>query len=329
MSHPLPDKQILIWNFALSGLQRGIPTMLLYVLESKGSSPGRQGFFMIVDAGGEMEGSVGGGIMEHKFTEMARERLQQPNTGWTLRRQVHDKDAVRDQSGMICSGEQTILLYPLQAADIPVLQRVRSDLEEFRNGTLRLSPAGIRYLTDIPSHDFLFSRRSGEDWLYEEKTGYKHHLFIAGGGHCALAFSRIMRMMDFHISLFDHRQALVTLSRNEFAHEKILLEDYSEMDERLAATGCNRYLVVMTQGYRSDDRAVRALLGKEFRYFGLLGSRAKVEKMWSAYRAEGIPEEQLRAIHAPAGFAIRSQTPEEIAISIAAEIIEVRNSGNP
>jgi xanthine dehydrogenase accessory factor len=71
------------------------------------------------------------------------------------------------------------------------------------------------------------------------------------------------------------------------------------------------------------------LLGKEFRYFGLLGSRAKVERLWATYRAEGIPDEQLQKIHAPAGLAIRSQTPEEIAISIAAEIIEVRNRDRP
>jgi len=85
----------------------------------------------------------------------------------------------------------------------------------------------------------------------------------------------------------------------------------------------------MTLGYRSDDRAVRALMGKEFRYFGLLGSRAKAERLWAAYRAEGIAEELLGKIHAPAGLAIRSQTPEEIAISIAAEIIEVRNRDKP
>ena len=64
------------WNLIWQSLERTVPVMLLYVLESKGSSPGRRGFFMAVNAKGEMEGSIGGGIMEHKFVELAKERLR-------------------------------------------------------------------------------------------------------------------------------------------------------------------------------------------------------------------------------------------------------------
>jgi xanthine dehydrogenase accessory factor len=81
----------------------------------------------------------------------------------------------------------------------------------------------------------------------------------------------------------------------------------------------------MTLGYRTDDQAVRAVLDKQFRYIGMLGSKAKFGKLLADYRAEGIAEEQLQRIHSPAGLPIRSQTPEEIAISIAAEIIKVKN----
>ncbi len=76
--------------------------MLLYVLQSEGSSPGRQGFFMAVTATGATAGSVGGGIMEHKFVEMAKTILQQDTRELTIRKQVHNKNAVREQSGMIC-----------------------------------------------------------------------------------------------------------------------------------------------------------------------------------------------------------------------------------
>jgi xanthine dehydrogenase accessory factor len=329
MSGLFPDKQVIGWELALTSLQMDIPVMLLYVVESKGSSPGRQGFFMVVNERGAMEGSIGGGIMEHKFMELVLEQLQRKEVVLSLRRQVHDKDAVRDQSGMICSGEQTILLYSFRLEDIAVIRNIKTCLEEYRNGTVQFSPAGMRYLPENPSHDFSFYKRSETDWGYEEKVGYKQRLFIIGGGHCALALSRIMRMMDFHISVYDHRHSLVTLERNEFAHEKILLDEYEELRERVPVMGNNRFIVVMTLGYRTDDRAVRALWDKEFRYFGLLGSRAKVERLWAMYRAEGIAEKVLRKIHAPAGFAIKSQTPEEIAVSIAAEIIQVRNRDRP
>jgi len=324
-SNMSPHKQVVIWQLALSSLERGVPVLLMYVLESKGSSPGRQGFFMMVNALGEMEGSIGGGIMEHKFTEMARERLRQGGRVMSLRRQVHDKEVVKDQSGMICSGEQTIWLYRLCSEDRETIQALVGSLERFENGGLQLSPEGVRFFADAPLEDCVFDKRSEEDWVYVEKTGYKDRLYIVGGGHCALAFSRLMRTMDFYITVYDHRPELETLARNEYVHKKVLVGDYEELDRHIVSGREHHYVVVMTQGYRTDDRAMRVLLPLSFRYFGLLGSKTKVEKMMAAYRAEGIAEEWLRRVRAPAGLPIHSQTPEEIAVSIAAEIVGVKH----
>jgi len=313
-----------LWRLALSSLQGNIPVSLLYVVESKGSSPGRAGFFMVVNAAGEMEGSIGGGIMEHKFTEMVRENLREGRDILSIRRQVHDKEVVRDQSGMICSGEQTILLYSLRPGDAATVEQILSSIEQYRNGCLELSPEGICFSRVAPAENFYFEKRSESDWVYREKTGYIDRLFIVGGGHCALALSRIMQTMDFYISLFDDRSGLGSLTRNEYVHEKILVNDYDEL-RGLVTGGRHHYVVVMTQGYRTDDRAVRALLPMEFRYFGLLGSKAKIGKMLADYTAEGLPEEWLGRMRAPAGLSIQSQTPEEIAISIAAEIIQQKH----
>ena len=81
----------------------------------------------------------------------------------------------------------------------------------------------------------------------------------------------------------------------------------------------------MTFGYRTDEVALRALLGKDFKYLGVLGSKVKIVKMFKKLIAEGIAKEVLDQIHAPIGLQIKSQTTEEIAVSIAAEIIEVKN----
>jgi len=316
------------WKLVVQSLEKNIPVMLLYVLESKGSSPGRQGFFMAINTNGEMEGSIGGGIMEHKFVEMAKDRLEsgvlnsEPETD--VRKQIHDKSAAKDQSGMICSGEQTILLYHVKDYDVVVIQRIIHSLEENKNGTLILSPEGIQFDDTVPLKDFDYSFQSEDDWLYKEKTGYKNHLFIVGGGHCALAFSKLMRSMDFYIRVYDERKDLKTMVENNAAHEKHFVNDYSEL-EKLIPSGNNHYVVIMTFGYRTDDIAVRALLGKDFRYIGLLGSTAKVEKMFAEYQQEGIKNEWLQPIYTPIGLPIRSQTPEEIAVSIAAEIISLKN----
>ena len=304
--------------------------MLLYVLESKGSSPGRQGFSMAVNQHGEMQGSIGGGIMEHKFVEMAKGILRgnesQPGD-FLIKKQIHDKAAAKNQSGMICSGEQVNFLYQLRNDDLSNVENLIQCLSGNNKGTLQLSNKGLIFFDNVTGEDNVrFEFISEENWVYREKVGYKNTLHIIGGGHCALAFSRIMSMMDFYIHLYDTRADLRTMQENYYVSEKKLLNDYSELNS-LISSGHDQFVVVMTFGYRTDEIVVRALLAKDFRYFGLLGSRKKINKLLGDLKREGFSQEQLSMIHAPVGLPINSQTPEEIAISIAAEIIQIKNSG--
>lgn len=323
------NSRISIWKFTVFALQQKIPVVLLYVLESKGSSPGRQGFFMAVNANGDMEGSIGGGIMEHKFVEMTREKLKVQSTGHSvpgasIRKQVHDKVAAKNQSGMICSGEQTILLYLVNENDGDAIHRMMDSLAQHKNGTFVLSPAGIQFEDSEPQKDYEYFFQSENDWFYKEKTGYKNQLFIIGGGHCSLALCRLMQTMDFYIRVYDDRQDLKTMLLNEAAHEKHFVYDYSELGQIIPA-GNSHYVIIMTIGYRTDDIALQALAGKQFAYLGLLGSKFKTAKIIAEYKAKGINEFWLQQIHAPIGLTIKSQTPEEIAVSIAAEIISIKN----
>jgi len=318
------NKQLTIWNLISHSLHQQIPVTLLYVLESSGSSPGRQGFFMAVNALGEMSGSIGGGIMEHRFVEMAKIKLTQDRSTM-IRKQVHDKTAGKNSSGMICSGEQSILLYLLKPEDLTTIQNIISLLEKNQNGTLILSPNRIQFNESVPCKDYEFVMHTDEDWFYKEKIGYKNLLSIIGGGHCSLAFSQLMSQMDFYIKVYDQRPNLKTMLENKKAHEKHVIADYTELNH-LISPGNNHYVVIMTFGYRTDDIALRALLHKEFRYLGLLGSKAKIKKMFEEYKKENFSEDHLQRIYTPIGIPIKSQTTEEIAISIAAEIIRVKNS---
>jgi xanthine dehydrogenase accessory factor len=322
-------KQLAIWQLIHSSLLKHTPVMLLYVVESKGSSPGRQGFFMAVNKNGGMEGSIGGGIMEHKFVEMAKQQLhlqENGQSGAVIKKQVHDKSSAKNQSGMICSGEQVNFLYRIRQSDLPTIQQVIQCIEEKKDGCIVLSPAGISFskeqLGDETKMKFYF--QSALDWTYKERVGYANKLFIIGGGHCALAFSKVMSMMDFYIQVYDTRPGLHTMNENHHAHEKYFINDYNDL-KSLIPSGSNHFVVVMSFGYRTDQVAVSALASKSFRYFGLLGSKNKISKLLSELENDGITKEQLARIHAPVGLQIDSQTPEEIAISIAAEIIKVKN----
>lgn len=298
--------------------------ILLYVLHSEGSSPGRQGFKMAVAADNSFCGSIGGGIMEHKFVEMARARLGEAPGSANVYVQVHDKTTGKNQSGMICSGEQTIFFYQVKQSDAVPIKNLIHSLQEKKNGSLQLSPRGIRFSNSIPKTNFLFEQKSETDFLLVEKTGYKNILHIIGGGHCALAFSKLMSSMDFYIHLYEERADLNTMEQNHYVHEKYLLESYSDLHTIIEA-GENVYVVIMTMGYRTDDAALRALVNKDLRYIGVLGSKTKMEKMYSAYSNEIMVRDFLRKIKTPIGLPIKSQTPEEIAVSIAAEIIAEKN----
>lgn len=318
-------KQLAIWNLISKSVKEKIPVMLLHVVESYGSSPGRQGFFMAVNAGGNMEGSVGGGIMEHKFVEMAKQRLKHHSKETLLKKQVHDKNAGINKSGMICSGEQTILLYIVQKKDAEAIREIVKSLKNNKIGLLKISNNGIGFSKGVhTSENFSYKFIAEQEWYYTENIGYKNHLYIVGGGHCALALSKLMSNLNFCIHLFDNREDLNTMQKNKVVHEKKYLKNYSTLAKHIPS-GQNNYVVIMTFGYRADDEALRSLFSKNFKYLGILGSSKKIEKMFDQYNAEGFDKSILQKIHAPIGIQIRSQTPEEIAISIAAEIIKVKN----
>ncbi len=321
------QKKLSLWHFIATALQQQQVIMLLYVLESKGSSPGRQGFCMAVDYFGNMHGSIGGGMMEHKLVELAKEQLKEysGNENATIKKQVHDKTAATNQSGMICSGEQTVVLLKLTNQQLLTIAQLIESLEQHKNGLLELSPHGLHFSNESPSTDFKFHFQSENDWKYLEKTGFKNNLFIVGGGHCALALSELMSKMDFYITVFDNRENLHTMVNNHYCHQKQWITHYSEISHYIPSA-YNNYVVIMTFGYRTDDIAIRALFTKSFKYMGILGSKSKMDKLFANYLEEGISASLLQHIHTPAGISIKSQTPEEIAISIAAQIIQTKNA---
>ena len=303
----------------------GQRVVLLYVLESKGSSPGRRGFKMAVAGDSEFCGTIGGGIMEHKLVEMAKARLQQAAVETNIIRQVHDKSAGSHHSGMICSGEQTIFLYEVASKDIESIMKIIQSVIHKQNATLRLTGTGIYFSAKVPVQAHFFDPEAKEEeFLYEEKIGPEHNLYIIGGGHCSLALSALMSRMGFYIRVYDERAGLNTMQANQWATEKSQLEHYEELKDSISDDP-NGFVVIMTFGYRTDDIALRALMHKKFRYIGMLGSKNKVDKLFEEYRQSGIEESLLNKIHAPIGIQIKSQTTEEIAVSIAAEIIAVKN----
>jgi xanthine dehydrogenase accessory factor len=318
-------KDLEIWQFAANRLKRKEAVMLLVVTESSGSSPGRQGFKMIV-AADDMAGSIGGGVMEVNLVRQARKQLAaNATTKPVIKKQTHRKNA-EHPSGMICSGKQTVVLFKLNARHLKTAEAIVRSLTENKRKILCLTAKEITVKEPPKGGTQNIIWKPGEKvFLYQETLGFKNKLFIIGGGHCALALSELMSKMDFHISLFDDRPQLNTIEKNKYADEKKIIGSYDNIS-RLVPAGKDNYVVVMTLGYKTDEIVIRKLLHNEFKYFGVLGSKAKMKTLLRNLEKEGLPKKKLDAIHTPIGLPINSQTPEEIAVSIAAEIIAVKNS---
>ncbi|MBA3631792.1 MAG: XdhC family protein [Acidobacteria bacterium] len=317
-------KELEIWQFAAERLKQNESVILLVVVESKGSSPGRQGFKMAI-AEDDWRGSIGGGVMEVRLVEQAKFKIysavRRPPSA--IVEQIHQKNSI-NSSGMICSGKQTVVFYKLTKDDLRSVQKIIQCIKNERERYFQITSNNFRVIWkkkfDV---DFRFTK-SEADFLYEEKLGFKNKLFIIGGGHCALALSELMSKIDFHITLFDVRPNLNTIAKNKFAHEKHIIESYENISDFISS-GANHFVVVMTLGYKSDEIVIRKLLAKNFKYFGVLGSKAKMATLLKNLRKENYSAEKLDKIHTPIGLPINSQTPEEIAVSIAAEIIAVKN----
>ena len=318
------NTELEIWQFVGERLKLNQSVMLLVVAESSGSSPGRQGYKMAV-AEDEIIGSIGGGLMEVNLVESARRLLRNEEKNNFIKQQVHRKKSP-DTSGMICSGGQAIIFFKLSQNNLPTIRKVIRALKKHLPAVLQISNLKFQIADDLSNNfDFQFEQTDASAFLFQEKLGFKNRLFIIGGGHCALALSDLMSKMDFYITLFDDRPNLNTLEKNKFVHAKQIVESYVQIDEFIPS-GANHYVVVMTLGYKTDEIVIRRLLDKKFKYFGVLGSRAKMATLLKELKKEDFPEEKLSQIHTPIGLPINSRTPEEIAVSIAAEIIAVKNT---
>jgi xanthine dehydrogenase accessory factor len=311
------------WQHLLTKLQQEQQSVyLLTVIENSGSSPGRKGFKMLVAQDGFIFGSIGGGIMEFTLVEEIKELLTLKELPIFFKKQLHQGNG-KDKSGMICSGEQTVIFHPLNSAHILLIETIINCLQNNQQKTLSLSPTRIELIENRISERYQTVITSAIDWNFKELIGFKETLYIVGGGHVGLAVSQLFRQLGFHVVVFDNRDNLNTLEVNNFAHEKHVI-DYLEIAKHIKQ-GNDSYVAIMTNKYTDDKLVLSKIIRNQHKFIGVLGSKAKLKTMWEVLQKEGFSLDELNQIHAPIGLSIKSQTPEEIAVSIAAEIIRVKN----
>ena len=151
------------------------------------------------------------------------------------------------------------------------------------------------------------------------------HLYIIGAGHVGYELGRIAPAAGFRLHVVDDREKFASADR--FPGAELIVDSIPDWLHR-ADIPPAAFVVVVTRGHQHDLDAMRSLAARDQRYLGLIGSRAKVARIYDALVAEGMPIECLERVHAPVGFDIGAVTPAEIAVSILAELIAIRRGAD-
>jgi len=151
-------------------------------------------------------------------------------------------------------------------------------------------------------------------------------LIVVGCGHIAVPLAKLAKVLDFHVAVLDDRILFANRERFPDADE-VRVGDMAAMLKEMSITA-STYIVLITRGHKYDELCLREIMYSPAKYIGMIGSRRRIQACFQRFREEEkITEEVIQRVYAPIGLDIGTETPEEIALSIMAEIVKVRRGG--
>ncbi len=287
----------------MSRADRGEALAVCTLVRTQGSTPQKQGAMMLVLGSGSTLGTIGGGCVEAEVKTRAMQQMSAGASRLFTFQLNHDHGW---DDGLVCGGVMDVAL---QIISTPV------EAEPFRRAYVELSAGNTAELQTTLISD------EGKRLTFTQPIEPKPTLVIAGAGHVGNALAAIVGLMDFSLLVIDDRPDFASSDRFPGAELRV-----GDIEAELTKLPLNKtsFVVIVTRGHRRDALALKAVIASKARYIGLIGSRRKVLKIFSDLYLEGISIEQLSQVYAPIGLDIHAVTPAEIAVSIAAQLIAVR-----
>ena len=339
------------------------PAALATIIKVKGSSPRGLGAKFLVPKDSPTIGSVGGGCLEAEVWQGSMDAMKRGKNA-LMNFQLDDENMV--DSGLICGGAVTILIEPLHHHDfsqIDIYQRIKEMRDQGERGVLAsvvsrggsaVPPRGSKVLfgKGEEKRGFLLEGAVFENeirhWCVEnilkelrlesfkgndndpveillEPIQPDSTLYIFGAGHIAEALLPLGKMADFRVVVIDDRTMFANPKRFPEADE-ILVEPFEMVFDKLQINP-HSYLVIVTRGHLYDGEVLERATKTDAGYIGMIGSKRKIAVLYKTLQDKGVKKEALDRVYAPIGLDIHSETPAEIAISIAAELIQIRVEG--
>lgn len=309
-----------LWFFLHSKLTQQTPVALLTVLSCDGSTPAKAGANMALSLDQDSVGTIGGGAVEYLLRKETYELLK------CSQQAIHHRSIDSHSIGMLCGGAQDIAIVLLNQQSLQLIEQVLACLQHKQCGILTINAREILFKQNETAQSCYF--HSQKDWCYQQNIGELSRAFIVGGGHVSLALSQFLKPLDFHVTVIDSRPGLKLLEDNSAADSKLFIDSYQDIAAYIPGSS-QHYVIIMTHTHAADQQVLEILLHKKFAYLGMIGSQHKIEVLFSRLRAKGISEQQLQSVSAPIGLKIPCHSVQEIAISIAAQLIECKNAVKP
>lgn len=343
----------------LNLIEDGVPVALATIIDTSGSTPQVPGFSALFTARGLGLGTLGGGILEKDAEARAKAGLEAGRS--QLYTYALDADP-NTPEGAICGGSARILIDAAPAVHAPAVRALCESQRARIPGVLATHISGPdenpvlrrRWIPERqegpaargsmaaglrgPVASVLERRRArlfrggdlqpgsepGSGVVFLEPIFPLPRLVIAGAGHIGKAVAHLGHRLEFEVTVIDDRPEFANAENLPDADSIIVGDIGSSMAE--LDPGPETYIVIATRGHRHDGEALRACISASCAYLGMIGSRTKITLMRDRFLDEGWASPGLWGrVHAPIGIEIGSQTVEEIAISIAAQLVEVRS----
>lgn len=278
------------------------------IVGAHGSTPQSAGASLLLHENMTTEGTLGGGCVEAEVRKRAFELLQRNQSGLLAFQLDHDYGW---DDGLICGGTMRVAVATIHHADqsAPFLSAADA-LEKRRSATV---PLRIEH-----------EKQTQEYRLHIEAPA---KLIIAGAGHVGAEVARLAVGLDFDVTVIDDRADLMKTERFSPPIQPVVGD--IEQTLRAQTIDSNTYVVIVTRGHQHDEQALHAVIDSDARYLGMIGSRRKVKLIFDDLIALGVHADKLQQVHAPIGSRIGAVTVPEIAVSILAQLIEVRRSRKP
>lgn len=319
-----------VFAAALRALQSGRGVAIATVIGAHGSTPRHLGARMVVADDGEQWGTIGGGRIEQVAVEAAREVA----AGAPPR--VVRQHLVRDLA-MCCGGSMEITLTPASSSR-DVLEALAAKPHTATTPTARVLVTPIEgeamSLRAPVAGDPVLHRPVVSNGALLERLGGGERAIVFGFGHVAKSVGPLLAGLGFEVIVCDDDDTGALAARPAWATRVVESFDPIEVERGLGGFSANDYILIVTRDHAVDQQILEKLIGRaDLGYLGMIGSRGKVGRFRKRLEAKGLLESDAAkarwaSLRAPIGLDIGAETPQEIAVSIAAELVALRRRGS-